>query len=187
MLTAMSKFYFYYTLPSLVHDDFATPFQLLLRDSCGLAHDARDTRMVQRSKCRVCCNVSHRFCMLTTSRSSVEIIRGAHDEAVAIFTEVLTEDERKRIWCGNYLSMKDVLDAVNTSKAIYESKPNSKARKWLSILSSRVTHYGGIMDILVQHHPEYTSFAWGAMKFLFIVCLQEAEVGRKLLTANDRL
>jgi hypothetical protein len=107
--------------------------------------------------------------LLTTSRSSVEIIRRAHEEAAAIFTKVLTEDEQKRIWCGNHLSMRDVLDAVNTSKKVYESKPNSKARKWLSILSSSVTHYGDIMDVLVQHHPEYVSLAWGAMKFLFLV------------------
>jgi hypothetical protein len=65
--------------------------------------------------------------------------------------------------------MRDVLDAVNTSKKAYESKPNSKARKWLSILSSRVIHYGDIMNVLVQHHPEYVSLAWGAMKFLFLV------------------
>jgi len=23
------------------------------------------------------------------------------------------------------------------------------------------------MDVLVQHHPEYVSLAWGAMKFIF--------------------
>jgi hypothetical protein len=107
--------------------------------------------------------------LLITSRSSVEIIQLANEEAAAIFTKVLTKDEQKRVWCGNHLSMRDVLDAVNTSKKAYGSKPNSKARKWLSILSSRVIHYGDIMDVLVQHHPGYVSLAWGAMKFLFFV------------------
>ena len=25
------------------------------------------------------------------------------------------------------------------------------------------------MDVLVQHHPEYTALAWGAMKFVSVV------------------
>lgn len=25
------------------------------------------------------------------------------------------------------------------------------------------------MDVLVQHHPEYTALAWVAMKFVFVV------------------
>lgn len=65
--------------------------------------------------------------------------------------------------------MGDLLDAINTAKKNYDSKPSSKARKWLSILSSKVTYYGSIMDVLVQQHPEYVSLAWGAMKFLFVV------------------
>ncbi|KAH8754146.1 hypothetical protein F5883DRAFT_431732 [Diaporthe sp. PMI_573] len=28
-------------------------------------------------------------------------------------------------------------------------------------------HYGSVLDVLVQHHPEYTSLIWGAMKILF--------------------
>jgi hypothetical protein len=30
-------------------------------------------------------------------------------------------------------------------------------------------YYSVIMDTLSQHHPEYVSLAWGAIKFLFIV------------------
>jgi hypothetical protein len=39
---------------------------------------------------------------------------------------------------------------------------------WRS-LSATISHYGAIMDVLVQHHPEYVSLAWGAFKFLFLV------------------
>jgi hypothetical protein len=39
----------------------------------------------------------------------------------------------------------------------------------LSKFSSRICYYGQIFDVLVQHHPEYVSLAWGAMKFLFVV------------------
>lgn len=52
----------------------------------------------------------------------------------------------------------------------YESKrSNSSARKWLQKFSRRVTHYSNILDVFVQHHPEYVALVWGAMKFLFLV------------------
>lgn len=35
------------------------------------------------------------------------------------------------------------------------------------MLSQRLLYYGNIMDVLVQHHPEYVSLVWGAMKFIF--------------------
>ena len=47
--------------------------------------------------------------------------------------------------------------------------PNQKVGKWLSKLSTRVNFYGNIMDVLVQHHPEYVALAWGGMKCLFVV------------------
>lgn len=52
----------------------------------------------------------------------------------------------------------------------YVSNPPCKARKWLVALSERITYYGQIFDVLVQHHPEYVSLAWGTFKFVFMVC-----------------
>lgn len=50
----------------------------------------------------------------------------------------------------------------------YENeRSRSKTRRCLTNLSKRIYHYGNIMDVLVQHHPEYVSLAWGAMKFIF--------------------
>lgn len=46
---------------------------------------------------------------------------------------------------------------------------DQKATIWLSKFSSRARFYSNIIDVLVQHHPEYVSLAWGAMKFLFVV------------------
>ena len=34
----------------------------------------------------------------------------------------------------------------------------------------RIHHYGKVMDVLVQQHPEYVALAWGAMKLVFGVC-----------------
>ena len=54
------------------------------------------------------------------------------------------------------------------------TRHNKSLSKWLSKLSSRVQFYGNIMDVLVQHHPEYVALAWGAMKFLFVVSGMDA-------------
>ena len=68
-------------------------------------------------------------------------------------------------------SMLDVqLELLNVLKH-YESTSESKARKWLVALSERITFYGQMFDVLVQHHPEYVSLAWGTFKFIFQVIL----------------
>lgn len=48
-------------------------------------------------------------------------------------------------------------------------KAKAKARIWLTTLSEKLLHYGNIFDVMVQHHPEYVSLAWGTFKLLFTV------------------
>jgi hypothetical protein len=83
-------------------------------------------------------------------------------------TEVSAEECAK--WLSGSNTIFDVEQAVISAKQKYEKKsPKSRARKWLSSCSSRLMYYSVIMDTLSQHHPEYVSLAWGAIKFLFIV------------------
>jgi len=67
--------------------------------------------------------------------------------------------------------MQDVKTAAEDAQRAYElrSSRKGKAQRYLSAFSSRIMYYGVIMDTLSQHHPEYVSLAWGAIKFLFIV------------------
>lgn len=66
--------------------------------------------------------------------------------------------------------MQDVKAAADDAQKAYEARSRkSKARQYLAAFSSRVMYYGVIMDTLSQHHPEYVSLAWGAVKFLFVV------------------
>ena len=75
-------------------------------------------------------------------------------------------------WLQGSSTIFDVEAAVLSAKLKYEQKsPKSRARKWLASASSRLMYWSVIMDTLAQHHPEYVSLAWGAMKFLFIVSL----------------
>jgi hypothetical protein len=55
-------------------------------------------------------------------------------------------------------------------KGKYDVQSTDKAGKWLQIFAGKVVYYGTVLDVLVQQYPQYVSLAWGAMKFLFMVC-----------------
>jgi hypothetical protein len=95
--------------------------------------------------------------------------RQAFNEAIAVFQPSKAELESfNRI--KHLQALRDVQSTIESARSKYEHRQQSqKARKWLSRLSSRVCYYGRIFDVLVQHHPEYVSLAWGALKFLFVV------------------
>jgi hypothetical protein len=93
----------------------------------------------------------------------------AYREAVEIFTNTLTEDECKKIWLGDKTSMNDVLDVVIAAEERYSTQRNSKAYKWLRVLSCKISAYGSVLDVVIQHHPEHVALAWGAIKFTLIV------------------
>jgi hypothetical protein len=50
-------------------------------------------------------------------------------------------------------------------------RSRAKVRSWLLGLSEKIVHYGNVFDVLVQHHPEYVSLAWGTFKLVFTVSL----------------
>ena len=77
------------------------------------------------------------------------------------------------------------IETLNQAREKYEDKASSgkayaKAKVWLTSLSARVVYYGNILDVLVQHHSEYVSLAWGTFKFLFVVSINS------FIDANDR-
>ena len=96
--------------------------------------------------------------------------QAAYSEATRYFSKHLTHDECKRIWLVNKPTMEDAIAAVELAKTEYEKRSRKgKPREWLLTFSSRVMHYKVVMDTLSEHHPEYVSLAWGAIKFLFVV------------------
>jgi hypothetical protein len=85
------------------------------------------------------------------------------------FRKDISEEECSK-WLNSSTTIFDVQEAVISAKQKYEKKsPKSRAKKWLASCSSKLMYYSVIMDTLSQHHPEYVSLAWGAIKFLFIV------------------
>jgi hypothetical protein len=101
--------------------------------------------------------------------SSFDPAKEAYDEAVKLFKSKFTNDDCKRIWLEDKHGMDDVQKAVKDVQARYNTKSQSKARKWLTKLSSRIILYGAVLDTLVQYDPQYSSLAWGAIKFIFMV------------------
>jgi hypothetical protein len=94
----------------------------------------------------------------------------AFDDAKAKFGKDLTQDGRKIKLVDSQRSLEDVYELVNNAMSIYHSsQTHSKAKGWLRKFSSKVKIYGDILDVFVQHHPEYVSLIWGAMKLLFTV------------------
>ncbi|KIW46704.1 uncharacterized protein PV06_02352 [Exophiala oligosperma] len=61
-----------------------------------------------------------------------------------------------------------------------QSRHHDKARRWLNTFADRVVYYGNIIDVLVQHHPEYASLAWGLFKLIFVGISNHATTVAKL-------
>ncbi|KAF2736243.1 hypothetical protein EJ04DRAFT_598270, partial [Polyplosphaeria fusca] len=80
-----------------------------------------------------------------------------------------------------------VHEAVNTAQKIYEHKKRSKALKWLTKFSSRISIYGSALDMLAQHHPEYLALAWGSIKFIVIGLMNHEELVKELAKALCRI
>ena len=102
--------------------------------------------------------------------SGFECAKTAYHEARTLFRSSLNEEEYNLIFPPETTTIHDVEEAVTAAREKYENRSGqSKVRKWLANCSKRVVYCGVIMDTLSQHHPEYVSLAWGALKFLFIV------------------
>ncbi|RKK22269.1 hypothetical protein BFJ66_g1351 [Fusarium oxysporum f. sp. cepae] len=94
----------------------------------------------------------------------------------------LSGDEKALL--GKKSSLQDVEKAVSDAFAKYEAKSEaSKTRKWLQKASESICHYGQVLDVFVQHHPEYVSLAWGLMKVMFISVVNHGET-LKLLSKS---
>ena len=107
------------------------------------------------------------------SRSCFEPAREAFDRAKEIFSNSLRSDQQQQIFGQDNNDIEEFRAIVNQAKDRYECRrQKGKARQWLSYFSSRLLYYGAVLDTLAQHHPEYVDLVWGAVKFVFIVCMR---------------
>lgn len=100
-------------------------------------------------------------------------------DAEQIFQEVMTEfssefskDKEQQGWIidSKHGNLESVLKSVQEAQSYYEErKGNSKLRKALVKLSEKLYNYSGILDVLLSQQPEYSTFAYGAIKSLLLV------------------
>ncbi|KAF2967363.1 hypothetical protein GQX73_g6195 [Xylaria multiplex] len=111
----------------------------------------------------------------------------AFKEALEIFKQKLTNDPAKKTVASDVFTnstLGDVLNTVLAAKRRYESaSKETKFRDSLVAFSQRLLYYGNIMDVLVQHHPEYVSLAWGAMKFIFGAIVEHERTATTIVRA----
>ncbi|CAO2651418.1 Nn.00g039880.m01.CDS01 [Neocucurbitaria sp. VM-36] len=124
---------------------------------------------------------------------TTDIAKEAFKRTIECLKTELKDGDLARQWLSAPTTMKDISAVLQTAQERYESKSQSRQRtgRWLVQLSSRITYYGKVFDVLAQHHPEYVSLAWGMMKFLFIGVINHetlvVQLAQALSTIGDVL
>lgn len=94
----------------------------------------------------------------------------AFEAAKRYFKKTSSLKDQERSLLDTATCIEDVQEIVADSLAVYGTRSEtSRTRKWLQKASGVICHYGTVLDVFVQHHPEYVSLVWGTMKILFIV------------------
>lgn len=112
------------------------------------------------------------FNILYSNRGSLSRRRlEAYVSARDYLRKELLDSKEKAQWLDGNTSMVDVASLVESKKAEYETSSEKRRviRKHFDMMSSRIMHYGQVMDMLSQHHPEYVALAWGTAKFVLMV------------------
>ncbi|EEU39897.1 uncharacterized protein NECHADRAFT_39343, partial [Fusarium vanettenii 77-13-4] len=112
------------------------------------------------------------------------IAKAAFEQAKKDFERRNSLTDQDRALLQGVSSLEDVQKAVNEAMAKYEAKAeSSNTKKWLQRFSETVCHYSQVLDVFVQHHPEYVALAWGAMKLVFISAVNHSETLELLSTS----
>ena len=113
----------------------------------------------------------------------VSISKTAFERARDLCRSQHLQSEDLATWLEDKFTATDVQNAVQRAFEVYQSRKNGRIQRLLADFSGGVNYYGQIMDVLVQHHPEYVSLAWGTTKFLFVVSLSHQIEERSFLLA----
>lgn len=99
-------------------------------------------------------------------------------------TFTLASKKRARLDTLEPTRLQDLICEVSKARIYYDSKnQHSAVRKGLIAFSKRVQHYGKVLDVIAQHHPEYVSLAWGTMKLIFGVGSESFQSAKLALNA----
>lgn len=113
---------------------------------------------------------------MSKSTGNSVVCQSHQTAAESVFARVLQlvqandlADSSRQEWLKRNSTILDVQEEVRKAQDKYNIRTQGRARKWLARFSGSVLNYGQILDVLVQHHPEYVSLAWGTTKLFFVV------------------
>ncbi|SPO04286.1 uncharacterized protein DNG_06969 [Cephalotrichum gorgonifer] len=112
------------------------------------------------------------------SRGERDVAKEAYNEAIEYLGREFGGNTSVITWIESCTSVKDVLESTQELEKTYNKGPNTKNKitKWTRRVSTRILHYGRVLDVLSQHHPEYVSLVWGAVKFVLHGVINHAEL-----------
>ncbi|KAK6863621.1 hypothetical protein PG995_000149 [Apiospora arundinis] len=125
-----------------------------------------------------------------SSRSTTPdaLLGEAFRDAQFRFGKELSHDDRKIDLVGSKKCCQEVHSLAMVAMDEYStSRVDSKCKRRLHAFAQRVTFYGGVLDVFVQHHPEYVALAWGAMKLLFTGVINHAKTIGKIAKGLCRI
>ena len=105
-----------------------------------------------------------------------DIAQKAFKRAAEIISSELPPKDAHKILSSRSNSIQDFVLTLFQARSAYQSRKDSKAYIWPEKFSDRVVHYGAVLDVFVQHQPQYTALVWGAFKFLFTVSQNGLEI-----------
>ncbi|KAK6840941.1 hypothetical protein PG987_001801 [Apiospora arundinis] len=118
-----------------------------------------------------------------SSRSTTPdaLLGEAFRDAQFRFGKELSHDDRKIDLVGSKKCCQEVHSLAMAAMDRYStSRVDSKCKRRLHAFAQKVTFYGGVLDVFVQHHPEYVALAWGAIKLLFTGVMNHAKTIGKI-------
>ncbi|KAH0044110.1 hypothetical protein KCU78_g480, partial [Aureobasidium melanogenum] len=123
----------------------------------------------------------------STNSSPADVAQAAYDEALRNFKQELGNNGNLD-WLNGQTTMEGVRSVVQArAKAISADSRWFKVSAKLNEISSRIVYYGGVLDALSQHHPEYVSLAWGAIKFVLMGIINHGELLHKFAQAFNEI
>ncbi|KAI1329013.1 hypothetical protein F5Y16DRAFT_367168 [Xylariaceae sp. FL0255] len=124
-----------------------------------------------------------------------ENVSGSHSPAKMAFQSVKehfkscnNRAKQDSLNLDDQTSVEDIQQLVTDALKKYANKYQSqKTRKWLHKASETICHYGEVLDVFVEHHPEYVALVWGTMKLLFTSVINHEETLRLLTKATTQI
>jgi len=100
-----------------------------------------------------------------------DIAQEAYEQARRFLTHELRQGSSFQQIIEHNTSLGEVQSIVERAKHTYNTAVGKRkvVFQWLGKVSQRLLYYGTVLDMLSQHHPEYTALAWGSVKFILTV------------------